>query len=196
MRCAVAVNAILQVRWHDVGEHRAVQEPPNEKEYRRRAGRAGRAAGQAAGGKEGKDSRQDKQDKQGGKINNINGGEKKISPPLWCCRHRRQEGRIIMRNGKVETCHIGMCYYISRNNMHGNYCHATGEYYLAVYDDDIRQIVIAGHWYDDDVFCHVDSSRGYSYDVVRELLRLGHLTGKTLASYIRDGGPGWWDQPK
>ena len=98
---------------------------------------------------------------------------------------------------KIESCHIGMCYYISRANMHGNYCPATKEYFLAVYDDDRRQeIVVASYWYDEAGCCHMDSSRGYSYDVVRELLRLGHLTSKTLVSYIRDGGQVWWDQPK
>ena len=101
-----------------------------------------------------------------------------------------------MRNEKIESCHVGSCYYINRYNMHGNYCPATGEYYLAVYDDDRRQeIVIASYWYDSDNYCHVSSQRGYSYDVVRELLRLGHLTPKTLAAYLRDGGEVWWDQP-
>ena len=90
-----------------------------------------------------------------------------------------------------------MCYYISRTDMQGNYCPATGEYYLAVYDDDDRrqETVVASYWCDEHGFCHVDSARGYSYQVVRELLQLGHLTPKTLAAYIRDGGRVWWDQP-
>ena len=106
----------------------------------------------------------------------------------------RQEGRIIMINGKIESCYVGSCYYIVRDNMRGNYCPATGEYYLAC-REDACEIVIAGYWYDGDGFCHVDSSRGYSYDVVRELLQLGHLTPKTLASFVEDGGRVWWDQP-
>ena len=96
----------------------------------------------------------------------------------------------------MNSCYKSGMYNVGRGNMWGNYCPETGEYYLAVYDDDRRQeIVIAGYWYDQDGCCHMDSSRGYSYDVVRELLRLGHLTRKTLASYIRDGGQVWWDQP-
>ena len=78
--------------------------------------------------------------------------------------------------------------------MYGNYCPATGEYYLAIYDDAC-EIVLASYWHDEDGYYHVDSSRGYSYDVVRELLRLGHLTPKTLAAYLRDGGEVWWNQP-
>ena len=95
---------------------------------------------------------------------------------------------------KIESCHIGRCYYIDRPDMQGNYCPETGEYYLAIYDDNIK-IVIASYYFDDDGYCHVDSARGYSYDVVRELLRLGHLTRKTLADYIAAGGEIWWDQP-
>ena len=101
---------------------------------------------------------------------------------------------------KIESCHIGRCYYISRENIQGNYCPDTGEYYLGIYDYTIIQgipteIGLAYYWYDEDGFCHVDSARGYSYDVVRELLRLGHLTRKTLADFIAAGGQVWWDQP-
>ena len=87
---------------------------------------------------------------------------------------------------------------MSSSRLPANYCPATKEYFLAVYDDDDRrqEIVVASYWYDEAGCCHMASSRGYSYDVVRELLRLGHLTSKTLVSYIRDGGQVWWDQPK
>ena len=97
---------------------------------------------------------------------------------------------------KSESCHVGRCYYIDRKNMWGNYCPETGEYYLA-HDagDEYCEIVLASYWYDKDGYCHVDSSRGYNYQVVRELLQLGHLTRKTLAAYIQDGGEVWWDQP-
>ena len=98
---------------------------------------------------------------------------------------------------KVESCHVGRCYYIRRVvynrdsiDMQGNYCPDTGEYYLSISGE-----VIASYWYDEDGYCHVDSSRGYSYEVVRELLRLGHLTSKTLASFIEAGGEVWWNQP-
>ena len=95
---------------------------------------------------------------------------------------------------KTESCHVGRCYYIGRENMRGNYCPDTGEYYLAlIYGGNYREL--AYYWLDEDGYCHVDSSRGYSYDVVRELLRLGHLTRKTLADYIAAGGEIWWDQP-
>ena len=85
-------------------------------------------------------------------------------------------------------------FHVGRDNMWGNYCPETGEYYLAIYDDNIK-IVIASYYFDDDGYCHVDSARGYSYDVVRELLRLGHLTRKTLADYIAADGEVGWDQP-
>ena len=86
-------------------------------------------------------------------------------------------------------------YFIGRDNMQGTYCPETGEYYLARYDDDYCEIVLAYYWIDGLGCCHVDSSRGYSYDVVRELLQLGHLTPKTLVSFKRDGGQVWWNQP-
>ena len=95
---------------------------------------------------------------------------------------------------KIESYHVGSCYYINRYNMHGNYCPETGEYYLACHEDAC-EVVIASYWYDSDNYCHAYSQRGYSYDVVRELLRLGHLTKKTLEQFQQAGGEVWWNQP-
>ena len=94
-----------------------------------------------------------------------------------------------MNMNKIESHYVGRCYYIDRPNMHGNYCPETGEYYLAK-----DEIVIASYWYDQDGFYHVYSMRGYSYNVVRELLRLGHLTCKTLEQFQQAGGQIWWGQ--
>ena len=88
---------------------------------------------------------------------------------------------------------------VGRTDMWGNYCPDTGEYYLAHYNYD----PIAGRFVEVLAsVCYVredeweeQSERGYDYQVVRELLRLGHLTPKTLASFIEADGEVWWDQP-
>ena len=89
--------------------------------------------------------------------------------------------------------------YVSRIDMWGTYCPETGEYYLAhdSYDP------VAGAWVEvlasaremPDGEWQDQSARGYDYEVVRELLRLGHLTSKTLADFVEAGGEVWWHQP-
>ena len=91
------------------------------------------------------------------------------------------------------------CFHVGRTDMWGNYCPETGEYYLAhnAYDpipgEYVEVLASAremadGEWEE-------QSACGYSYQVVRELLQLGHLTSKTLATFIEEGGEVWWDQP-
>ena len=94
---------------------------------------------------------------------------------------------------KIETCYVGRCYYVERLNMRGNYCPATGEYYIARYENG-KYDDVAAHWFDDNGCCHEILARGYSYEVARELLQLGHLTAKTLASFINAGGEVWWNK--
>ena len=86
-------------------------------------------------------------------------------------------------------------FHVGTPDMWGNYCPETKEYYLAVYDDRQQEKVIAVCWYDEHGYCHMYSCRGYDYEVVRELLRLGHLTPKTLEQFQQAGGRVWWDQP-
>ena len=82
-------------------------------------------------------------------------------------------------------------YHVGRTNMWGNYCPETGEYYLARPEGVMAS---ARYMWDDE--WQVQSYSGYSYEVVRELLQLGHLTSKTLALFIEEeGGDVWWDQP-
>ena len=97
---------------------------------------------------------------------------------------------------KVESCHIGRCYYVIRDKIRGNYCPETGEYYLASYDKehDGEYVTRVTYWHDESGYIHMYSARGYSYQVVRELLRLGHLTPKTLAEFREAGGEVWWNQ--
>lgn len=86
------------------------------------------------------------------------------------------------------------CYHVGRSDMWGWYCPETGEHYLA---HDVGEY-IATHaycWPDEYDCIHQDDEYGYSYEVVRELLQLGHLTKSTLASFIEAGGDVWWDQP-
>ena len=81
-------------------------------------------------------------------------------------------------------------FHVGRTNMWGNYCPETGEYYLACPEG-----MLASACYIRDDEWQEQQYRGYCYEVVRELLRLGHLTPKTLAAFIEDGGEVWWDQP-
>lgn len=81
----------------------------------------------------------------------------------------------------------------------GNYCPETGEYYLACKDvdpivGDCIGVLASGCEMPDDEW-QEQSACGYSYEVVRELLQLGHLTSRTLAAFIEAGGEVWWDQP-
>ena len=82
--------------------------------------------------------------------------------------------------------------------MWGWYCPETGEYYLAHDASD----PVVGECVEILASCHLDDGSyenhsycGYGYEVVRELLQLGHLTAKILASFIEAGGAVWWDQP-
>ena len=86
-------------------------------------------------------------------------------------------------------------YNIYSENMQGNYCPETGEYYLARHEATGDNPVLATYWVDKDGYCHMFALRGYSYEVVRELLQLGHLTPKTLEQFQQEGGEIWWDQP-
>ena len=88
---------------------------------------------------------------------------------------------------------------VSRTDMWGTYCPTSGEYYLAhkalVPDvGECVEVLASAHYVREDEW-QEQSARGYSYQVVRELLQLGHLTARTLASFIEAGGEVWWDQP-
>ena len=90
------------------------------------------------------------------------------------------------------------CFHVGRTDIWGWYCPETGEFYLARRDFD----PVVGECVGVLGFCRTDEEAeeaaepGYSYEVARELLQLGHLTQKTLASFIEEGGEVWWDQPK
>ena len=91
------------------------------------------------------------------------------------------------------------CFHVGRTDMWGNYCPETGEYYLAcnAYDpipgEYVEVLASAremadGEWEE-------QSACGYSYEVVRELLQLGHLTARTLETFLEEEGEVWWEQP-
>ena len=90
------------------------------------------------------------------------------------------------------------CYNVGRTDMWGNYCPDTGEYYLARrhFVPGVGECtgVLASACYIRDEW-QEQSACGYSYQVVRELLQLGHLTTKTLDTFLAMGGEVWWDQP-
>lgn len=91
------------------------------------------------------------------------------------------------------------CFHVGRTDMWGNYCPETGEYYLAHRDfvpvvGECVGVLASARVMGDDEW-QVQEESGYSYEVVRELLRLGHLTSKTLARFIEAGGEVWWYQP-
>lgn len=91
------------------------------------------------------------------------------------------------------------CFHVGRTNMWGWYCPETGEYYLACNSTDpvvgeYIEVLASGVFVRDDEW-QDQSACGYSYEVVRELLQLGHLTKKTLVTFIEDEGEVWWDQP-
>ena len=93
---------------------------------------------------------------------------------------------------------------VSRGNMWGTYCPETGEYYLAHNTfvpgvGECVEILASARYVCEDEWQDI-SAPGYEeynngYQVVRELLQLGHLTKKTLAYFIEAGGEVWWDQP-
>ena len=91
------------------------------------------------------------------------------------------------------------CYHVGRTDMWGNYCPDTGEYYLAHHSfvPGVGKCVevLASACYAREDEWQEQSACGYSYEVVRELLQLGHLTSKTLARFIEEEGDVWWDQP-
>ena len=78
-------------------------------------------------------------------------------------------------------------FHVGRTEMWGNYCPETREYYLACEGG-----VLASGCYLRDEEWQVQQERGYSYAVVRELLQLGHLTSKTLETFLKEGGSVWW----
>ena len=87
---------------------------------------------------------------------------------------------------------------VSRVDMWGTYCPETGEYYLAhnTYLPEVGECVevLASARYVRDDEWQEQSYSGYSLEVVRELLRLGHLTPKTLEQFQQEEGEVWWDQ--
>ena len=100
---------------------------------------------------------------------------------------------------KTNSCHKYDCYHVGRTDMWGWYCPETGEYYLAHYNYDPvvgRYVgVLASAYLVRDDEWQEQSERGYGYQVVRELLQLGHLTPKTLEQFVEEGGEVWWNQP-
>ena len=103
-------------------------------------------------------------------------------------------------NKTNHSCRYGV-FHVGYPTMWGNYCPETGEYYLArvaSYGPSLEEVVEVlasarempdGEWQE-------QSYSGYDYEVVRELLQLGHLTSQTLASFIEAGGEVWWEQPQ
>ena len=98
---------------------------------------------------------------------------------------------------KNSSYRYGM-YHVGYPTMWGNYCPETGEYYLAhrTYIPEVGECVevLASAYYVREDEWQEQSYSGYSYEVVRELLQLGHLTPKTLSSFIVAGGEVWWNQ--
>ena len=84
-------------------------------------------------------------------------------------------------------------------NMWGSYCPDTGEYYLARDAGDFIGVIASvgflpnEDWQEQTAWGYEPEVGGL--EVVRELLRLGHLLPKTLASFIQAGGEIWWEQP-
>lgn len=90
------------------------------------------------------------------------------------------------------------CFHVGRSDMWGNYCPETGEYYLA-HNTNVPGVgecveVLASAYFVREDEWQEQSYRGYGYQVVRELLQLGHLTPKTLEQFQQAGGEVWWDQ--
>ena len=89
-------------------------------------------------------------------------------------------------------------FHVGRTDMWGNYCPETKEYYLAhnTFVSGVGECVevLASACYVREDEWQENCVSGYSYQVVRELLQLGHLTPKTLSSFLQAGGEVWWDQ--
>ena len=88
---------------------------------------------------------------------------------------------------------------VSRGNMWGTYCPEAGEYYLAHNTfvpgvGECKEVLASAIFVRDDEW-QEQVARGYDYEVVRELLQLGHLTSKTLEQFVEEGGDVWWNQP-
>ena len=105
---------------------------------------------------------------------------------------------------KTNSCHKYDCYHVGRTDMWGWYCPETGEYYLAHttfvpgVGECVEVLASARYVRDDEwqaVCCSGYEDYNGGYQVVRELLQLGHLTSKTLASFTEAEGEVWWDQP-
>lgn len=86
------------------------------------------------------------------------------------------------------------CYHIGRTNLWGWYCLETGECYLAHDTGEYTGVLASAELLPDGTW-QEQSAWGHDCEVVRELLRLGHLTKKTLTNFIEAGGEIWWDQP-
>ena len=100
---------------------------------------------------------------------------------------------------KTNSCYRYGCFHVGRTDMWGNYCPETGEYYLAcnAYDPipgECVEVLASARYLRDDEWQDISAS-GYSYEVVRELLQLGHLTSRTLEDFLLHEGEVWWDQP-
>ena len=95
---------------------------------------------------------------------------------------------------KTDSSYRYGCFHVGRTDMWGNYCPETGEYYLACNNGDYIEVLASGREMPDGEW-QEQSASGYSYEVVRELLQLGHLTAKTLESFLAMDGEVWWDQP-
>ena len=81
-------------------------------------------------------------------------------------------------------------FHVGHTNMWGNYCPDTKEYYLACKGGVLASgcEMPDGNWQE-------QAASGYNYEVVRELLQLGHLTIKTLEKFLAEEGEVWWNQP-
>ena len=104
-----------------------------------------------------------------------------------------------MNLNKTNSSYRYGCFHVGRTDMWGNYCPETGEYYLACKDADpivgecIGVLASAREMPDGEL--EDQSACGYSYEVVRELLQLGHLTRETLKVFLEEEGEVWWEQP-
>ena len=121
-----------------------------------------------------------------------------------CCGHKFASGAIGIEvicpeckqgNIKINSSYRNGCYHIGRTVSWGWYDPETKEYYLA--HDVGEYIETLASWSVDsyELNWQDNSADGYSYEVVRELLQLGHLLPQTLANFVAEGGVVWWNQP-
>ena len=109
------------------------------------------------------------------------------------------------KNVKVNSRYNGYEFAVDRIcdgtlNMWGSYCPDTGEYYLARDAGDFIGVIASAGFMPNEDWREEQTAWGYEsqadgLEVVRELLRLGHLTKKTLTNFIAEGGVVWWEQP-